>query len=270
MRSAPSPSGALRRTASLLSTLLGLAFLGAAPSASAQGPGRISGVITDMEGVPLAGAQLHLVGVSVGGLSGADGRYELGGIPVGAHLLVVERLGYRRLEIAVELAGPQRRDVRLQTEPIPLEALRVRVPAARTGPLAGFYERRERGSGTFYTRDEIATMQVRLVTDVLRRVPGAQLQPVTGPFGTAHELTFGRGSGSAGFRACRVAYFVDGVVFDVAPDLGINSFVPVQDVAGIEVYSGSSRIPSQFNSSTGNSRCGVVAIWTWDGRERSQ
>jgi hypothetical protein len=38
--------------------------------------------------------------------------------------------------------------------------------------------------------------------------------------------------------------------------------VPVSDVAGIEVYSGSAGVPIEFQRGSG---CGVVAIWTKHG-----
>jgi hypothetical protein len=261
---APVRRGPARRSL-LVPGGMALAFL-FARAADAQEP-TLFGQITAADGRPLAGVQIQVAGLSVGALSGPTGRYELRAIPNGPHQLIIEHIGYRRLELTVDVSAGEsaRRDIALEVEPVALEDVEIVVP--RSGRLAGFFDRRERGAGMFYTREEIGSMQARLVTDVLRRVPGAQLRPVSGPFGTSLELTFGRGAGSAGFRGCPVAYFVDGVSFQVAPDQGINSFVQVQDVAGIEVYSGSARIPSQFNPSTGNSRCGVVAIWTWDGRE---
>jgi hypothetical protein len=265
-RPAPDPRKSSVAPPALLAPLLALSAL-CVPPAYAQSEIRLSGVVTSLDGGPLSGAQFQLARSRVRTLSGSDGRYELRGMTAGPDVLVVELIGYKTLEVALDLTGPNERDVQLQIEPVLLETVEVSV-SPRTGAIAGFFERRERGAGMFYTREEIGRMQARLVTDVLRRVPGAQLQPVSGPFGTSLELSFGRGSGSAGFRGCPVAYFVDGVAFQVAPDVGINNFVQVHDVAGIEVYSGSSRIPSQFNPSAGRARCGVVAIWTWDGREQ--
>ena len=56
--------------------------------------------------------------------------------------------------------------------------------------------------------------------------------------------------------------------FPIGPDNSINNYVVPDDLAGVEVYSGASRVPPQFNSGPQNSRCGVVVIWTFNGRGR--
>lgn len=111
-------------------------------------------------------------------------------------------------------------------------------------------------------------MQPRLFTDVLRRVPGVQIQPVTGPFGTSYGVRMGRTPGVSGSRPCPVLYYVNGVPFPVAADIEINHFIGPDDVAAIEVYSGAARIPPQFHSSVHDARCGVIVIWTYSGEKR--
>jgi hypothetical protein len=59
-----------------------------------------------------------------------------------------------------------------------------------------------------------------------------------------------------------MAYYVNGSPFPLAGDISINHFIAPDDVAAMEVYTGSSQIPPEFNSSLYGSRCGVVAIWT--------
>ncbi len=57
---------------------------------------------------------------------------------------------------------------------------------------------------------------------------------------------------------CPVEYYVNGVPFDMqnSPDA---SFQP-GDIASIEVYDGSSKIPPEY--SAGSAQCGVIVIWT--------
>jgi hypothetical protein len=108
-------------------------------------------------------------------------------------------------------------------------------------------------------------MQPRVMTDVLRRVPGMQIVPISGTLGTTHVAALGRSTGIGGSGVCPVIYFVNGSPLPMHRDLGINSFVHPEEVVGLEVYSGASTIPPQF--SVRDSRCGVVAIWTRIGRD---
>ena len=106
-------------------------------------------------------------------------------------------------------------------------------------------------------------MQARVFTDVLRRVPGLQVRPVRG--GLANNVSIQtRGS------ECSVLFYMNGMAFPLPPDQPINDFVSPHEVIGIEVYSGSSEIPAQFNNSRFNSRCGVIVIWTRYGPEQER
>jgi hypothetical protein len=57
-------------------------------------------------------------------------------------------------------------------------------------------------------------------------------------------------------------YYVNGSLFPLSSDASINQYVATDDLAAVEVYTGSSQIPPEFNSSLYGSRCGVVALWT--------
>ena len=151
--------------------------------------------------------------------------------------------------------------VHAQDVAVPLETVKVSAPII-PAHLRDFEERRARGGGRYFTRAQIDKMQPRLVTDILRRVPGFQFQPARSDGPSVQ-------TGRTGTRICPVLYYINGAPFPVGADQTINSFIDSDAVDAIEVYSGSSSIPAQFNSSMYNSRCGVIIIWTRAGIDKS-
>ena len=229
---------------------------------AAQQPGAIMGTVTAADEAPLVQARISVIGTVLVAMTSSDGRFAVARVPPGLQVLDVRMLGYRTILLPVEVAAGETLhvEVRLETQPVPLHAVEVRAERAVAAQLRGFYERRKRGGGVFFTREEIERIQPRLFTDLLRRVPGVRLQPVRGPSGSSYEAGTGRVSGS---RACPMLYYVDGVPFPVNGDIGINSLIQPKDIAALEVYSGASRVPLQFHSS--NAQCGVIVIWTYSG-----
>ena len=229
---------------------------------AAQRLGTVTGSVTDTNATPMMEARITAVGTKLATVTGVDGRFHLADLPMGLQILQVGMLGYKTilLPITVKVGETLHVQVKLVTEPVPLNPVEVTADPAVAPLLRGFYERRSRGGGFFITREEIGRMRPGLFTDVLRRVPGVRLQPVRGPSGTSYQAVTGRVSGS---RACPMLYYVDGVPFPVTGDIGINNLIQPEDIAAIEVYSGTSRVPLQFHSSSAH--CGVIVIWTYSG-----
>jgi len=231
---------------------------------AAQRLGTVTGSVTDTNRTPMVEARVTAVGTKLVTVTGADGRFHLANLPLGVQILQVGMLGYKTilLPIEVEVGETLHVQVKLETEPVPLNPVEVTAEPAVAPLLRGFYERRARGGGFFFTREEIQLLKPSLFTDVLRRVPGVRLQPVRGPSGNSYQAVTGRMSGS---RACPMLYYVDGVAFPVTGDIGINSLIQPEDIAAVEVYSGTSRVPLQFHSSSAH--CGVIVIWTYSGEQ---
>jgi hypothetical protein len=228
---------------------------------SAQDFGTVVGTVTAKDDSPLGQARISLVGMGLVAVTGVDGRFAIDSVPAGVQILQVGILGHKAILIPVEVVASEtlQVQVKLDIEPVALQAVEVIEPAI-VPQLRGFYERRTRGGGFFFTREEIRQMQPNLFTDLLRRVPGVRLQPVRGPSGSSYQAVTGRMSGS---RACPMLYYVDGVPFPVTGDIGINNLIQPEDIAALEVYSGTARVPLQFHSSTAH--CGVIVIWTYSG-----
>jgi len=71
-----------------------------------------------------------------------------------------------------------------------------------------------------------------------------------------------RTTGVTGSRNCPVLFYINGMPMQIIGDMSIDQYVAPQDVVAMEVYSGSSQTPPEFQSSLLNSRCGVIVIWT--------
>jgi outer membrane receptor for monomeric catechols len=121
--------------------------------------------------------------------------------------------------------------------------------------LRDFYDRSERGFGHFITREQIEKRNPANLSDMMRQIPGARLIP--NRMGGTSTLRFSRAIMTPG-RDCPPQYWVDGVKTWA---LNIDDILP-QDVEGVEVYSGPSALPSQYNTRDGTTICGVVLIWT--------
>jgi hypothetical protein len=229
----------------------------------AQSTGTLTGRITASDGSPIGQAQIAVRGTVLRAVAAADGGFRLAGVPIQAQTLDVRMLGYEPRALSVDVRADESVDIQVMLVAIalPLEAVEVVSDVAVTPAMRGFNERRSRGPGVFFTRDDIARMQPRAFTDVLRRVPGLQIRPIRGGLGNNVSVQT-RGS------ECQMLFFLNGNAFPIPSDQPINHFVAPEEVIAVEVYSGSSEIPAQFNSSRFNSRCGVVVIWTRHGPER--
>jgi TonB-linked SusC/RagA family outer membrane protein len=81
---------------SLFTALLIIAGLLIGTPAYAQGTGRIAGTITDSAGgAPLSNVQVTVAGTRLGAQTDAAGRYSIGAVPAGTHIVETRRLGYR-------------------------------------------------------------------------------------------------------------------------------------------------------------------------------
>lgn len=239
----------------------------AAASLEAQQGSSVIGRVLAADSTPVEQALVQIAGTRLGGWTGSGGRFRFDAVPAGAYRLEIAYVGFRSASIPVKFLGGDTVRLLVVLEEIPVELAEVEIAAPQPAPaiLRGFYERRAQASGHFITREEIERSQPRLFTDLLRTVPGLRFQAVRGPSGSSFVAQSGRtavaGGGNLSGNPCRILYYVDGVRFPVEGDHGINGFVQPEDVAGVEVYSGTARVPVQFHSEAAH--CGVIVIWTY-------
>ena len=231
---------------------------------AAQELGILKGTVSTTEKRPLPQARISVVGTTLATVADTDGTFRIAALPVGARTVEVRLLGYATASLPVLIESSRDADLQviLSATPILLETVRVSADTMILPEMRGFVQRKGRGNGTFLTRDEIDPMDARVFTDVLRRVPGMKLDPREGPFGPSYAVQSTRTEGLNGGRGCPVLFYVNGIPFPVSNDLEINHYVAPNEVAAVEIYTGASQIPAQYNSSTMNAHCGVIVIWT--------
>jgi hypothetical protein len=240
--------------------LLVMALLSATqvPSLALAQRGSIVGLVFGADSQPLASAHLRVTGTALWTAAGSNGDFVLLEVPSGHQLLDVRRLGYEPQQLAIDVRAGDTLRLRVTLIALALELDPVAVNKDATGPLREFEQRRARGPGAFFTRDEITRMQPRQLTDVLRRVPGIQVRSVNGTYGDNVLVTFRGGR-------CPMMFYVNGSPLPLSADIPINHYIAVEDVVAVEVYA-PSEMPPQFNSTTYNARCGLVGVWTRSGK----
>ena len=238
-------------------------------TARTQESGSLTGVVTTTDRRPLGHAKISIVGTALVAVADTEGVFRLGSVPLGSQEVEVKLIGYASTHLPVTIASGKPSTLQIMLAPIaiPLDTVTVSGDTMTIPAIQGFLERRARGNGQFFTRNEIEHMHVRLFTDILRRVPGMQLQLITGTMNNNYTVRSGRNGDVQGTRQCPVLFYMNGMPFPTPNGSVINSFISPEDVTALEVYSGSSQIPAQFNASAYNARCGVIVIWTLNGTE---
>ena len=100
-----------------LRTLGSLALLGALSAAPAlgQSTGTINGTVVDAaDGQPIAGAQVFIEALSIGGVTDEEGQYSIANVPAGTHALSARIIGYLTATEDVTVADGQATTVDLQ------------------------------------------------------------------------------------------------------------------------------------------------------------
>ncbi|MHB1224172.1 MAG: SusC/RagA family TonB-linked outer membrane protein [Gemmatimonadaceae bacterium] len=124
----PNRSHAISARVVMLGAALLVALLLVFPSAGqAQEVGQLTGTVSDSssgQGIP--GAQVLVVGSTLGAVTGADGRYTIARVPAGGHSVQVRRVGYSprtMTGVTVASGATVTLDVALRSAPLQLEAV---------------------------------------------------------------------------------------------------------------------------------------------------
>lgn len=181
------------------------------------------------------------------------GRFRITSVPAGNYILVVRRLGYTPVSMALNVAPGDTGRLAFTLAPNDVMLDKVIVHAA-AGPLNEFESRRSLGFGQFMTQQEIEKLNFPGTSDLLR---------------TFHSVEVTR-AGVLNKRSlpalkCPMQFYLDGIAIAVGdPEADLPA---PHDVAGIEVYANTAAVPLQYASlgggtaGRGGGTCGVILLW---------
>jgi hypothetical protein len=236
----------------------GRPVLGAAKTDTAprrlRGPARLTGKVINAAGAPVANARVDVTGTGAAALSREDGTFGFTDLPSGTQALVVRQLGFEPVEVAVELSGraPRQVTVTMSKPARVLDPVMVVAQASKDGlDQVGWNRRKKNGFGYFMGPEDIAQRQATRMTDLFRTVPSLRVVPS----GMDYVVESARD-----VQGGCVTYVVDGSPYQSLFAGDIDRLMPPNDVAAIEVYSGSST-PAEFQQ-PGQSSCTTVVMWS--------
>ncbi|MDQ6828671.1 MAG: carboxypeptidase regulatory-like domain-containing protein [Gemmatimonadota bacterium] len=235
----------------------------APPDSSARvarrGKAQLSGTVRNKARKVLPGAQLVVLETEAAATVNDAGAFSLRGLPAGTQTVEVRQVGYAAKRVSVDLsaATPRTVDIVMSERVAELEAVTVYGKKDDRGPDAtGFFERKKSGFGQFVAREQIEKINAFTICDVLTRTPRLIVTAVGGQ--GCNVSVVGKQSIT---RPCFPATYLDGAplaggVADAA------ALIPVEDIAGVEIYVGAAQTPMQFRSMVYGGGCGAIVIWT--------
>ncbi len=229
-----------------------------------------AGVVVDSSGAPIADAEVAILALHKSLLTTDRGAFRLRDIMPGTYQVVVRKIGWGPLNVAMAFAANQTAVQRIVlTRVTVLEEVTVTV--ATPTPWRGeFEENRRLGLGRFLTRDDLAKREGQTMTVLLQEMPGVAL--MRGTAGHAW-LTNRRGPRGTPFTPdamdslqgaqprCYAQVYLDNVpVFSARagePLFDLSS-ISTDRIEAIEYYDGPAQTPMKYSNL--NSHCGVLVI----------
>jgi outer membrane receptor protein involved in Fe transport len=219
----------------------------AAGLASAADNGTLSGLVTDQNGQPVAGALVVVKGANRFATTNADGYYVISPVPVGTFEVKASRVGYgEQIRSNVKVIAGLRTNASFQlqstsagTTYIVSEEPLIKMNQTYTESIVG--------------SEDIKNQVVDRFADMLARTPGISYENLS--TGTLNlHIRGGRGS--------EVAYIVDGINITNPISGGAGMQVPVDAIEQMNI------ITAGWDAEYGEAQSGIINITTKEGREK--
>lgn len=185
-------------------------------SAEASAQRRVTGRVTATTGEPVQAASVNVQGTTIGAYTTEDGRFTLNNVPAGAQVLVVRRIGYKRVSQPLQSTADQA-DIRLEKDVLQLETQVI------TGQSTTVSSTNVANAVTVVTSAEVNRVPQPTVENALQgKIPGAVITQNSGAPGGGVQVQI-RGSNTVN-GAYAPLYVVDGVIVNnSAIQTGLNS-----------------------------------------------
>jgi len=210
--------------------------------------------------VPVAGAQVALVGAGRTVRTDQYGAFQFDSLAAGTYLVQVRGVGDEtpmtqvpvgrreviELEVKLGKADAVLLPELVATAPEPVkpdETIEgMRLPSE-------FVARKKLGLGQYITREEILERRPPTVADLFRGIRGVVLSCRGG-------ICIPRPTRSS--QNCNPIVVVD----RVSTDAGVLSSMVPNDLEAIEVYLGMSTVPAEYLQAADRAQCGMIVVWT--------
>ncbi len=241
------------------------AVVAAASGALAQKPAVLFGVVTNLNGVRIAGVELSLANTTLRVVTNDSGEFLFDTPPTGRVRLTARRMGFRSEEKGFKIDAGESKKVDFELEGVPAQLDSVLVLGrGGFGRMADFWNRRMIGVGAFITHADIDRRKPTRPSDLLRTVNGVRVDTDNGD--GRPVIRMGRiALGTRTLRNvqslaadCRVTYYVDGHY--VPPGTFHIDDMPTMALEAVEIFRGPAETPPAFRQR--DTACGVISVWT--------
>lgn len=215
----------------------------------------ITGVIKeDSSKAKVAGVEVVVETLNRKVTTDTAGRFTLGGLAHGIHIILVRAIGYQPIRLQAYLVTNDTLEVELDIKKSIVELAPLEVTASAVPPgLREFEERRSLGMGEFIDWTRLRREEFRRTSEMFRGVTGVRIK-----YDRSGQAFLSSSRGN-----CPMQIVLDGISI-YKPGGGVPppsiDLWSLANLDAIEVYPGASTTPMQYTGR--GAGCGTVVLWT--------